>query len=277
LDLLMLPDTDAVQLFRTVKQSLEPIESAVVTITKFFTGEGIYKTVGIKTTDDAGKFTEYLELDAQYRFYVVKGGVSLGVVDKTSICEAAPCTLTLEIGVDSIDILEGIEAVYGFNILSNLTYDSVGRLITYNFLDTTGLATYFQMITRKSAMNQTGDVICDDTVFSTAGSITCNITTYQGDWIATTYVSRSPALIDLILRGSGRDLYSAIGADMGLFVTVFLIMTLALVGVWNPAVAVGFAMAGVVFGRMMGFAGYSMVTVVTVLILGGIIIYKMKV
>jgi hypothetical protein len=118
--LYQLNDTDAVKFFINVKDGIEAFTGATVTISKLFVGEGIYKTTGIRETDDAGKFIEYLELDQSYRFAITRDGISYGVIEKTSNCASAPCEIDLQIEGALTNLWSGFNDYYAGNVQYSL-------------------------------------------------------------------------------------------------------------------------------------------------------------
>ncbi|GAH43299.1 unnamed protein product, partial [marine sediment metagenome] len=80
INLNLLTIENSVKFFIDVKQEMIPFTDAIITISKYFTGEGIYRTISIRETDEDGEFIEYLDLDKKYKYSIVKDGVSYGTV-----------------------------------------------------------------------------------------------------------------------------------------------------------------------------------------------------
>jgi len=197
--LYLLNEDDALEFFITVEQDLEPIADATITIQKYFVGEGAYKTVEIDETDSDGEFTAYLDLDKKYRFTITKNDVVLGIKDKRASCDAAPCEILLQLETASENPFALFDSAFASNVLYNLSFNPTTKIVTFDFVDTTGLATYFRMIVYNSQTNQSSIVLHDQTVYSSSGSMTFNATGYKGDFYVQVYVSRSPeSLIDFI-------------------------------------------------------------------------------
>lgn len=224
IDLFLLPDATGVQFFVTVEQDLFPVSGVIVQVAKFFTGEGIYKTVEIEETDSSGKFTSYLELDKKYRFTIIRDGNVLDIIDRTATCEAAPCELTLSISGDAENPYSGFESAFASNVVYNLSYNSVNQIVTFDFVDTTGLATSFRMEVIRLLNNQTNVVVFNKRVFTSSGSMTFNATNLSnGDYRVNTYISRSPDLfidlIDFVINTA-----VAVFGNLGLFLALALIL-----------------------------------------------------
>jgi hypothetical protein len=103
IDLFLLQDDEAVEFFITLTQSLAPVADAYIHVAKYSVGEGIYKTVEIDITDTSGKIGAWLDLEKQYRFTVIKDDEILGIFERSSLCEAAPCEINLNLESDATD------------------------------------------------------------------------------------------------------------------------------------------------------------------------------
>lgn len=227
--LLVLNDSDSVKFTITVKEGVSELTGAYVTVSKYFTGEGKYKTISIRTTDNLGQFIEYLELDKDYKFSVVKSGELLGIVEKRSTCSASPCEMTLQIDASQSDIWSSYYDYYADNIVSNLSFNQTNRMVTYDFIDITGLANYFRLEVYQVRYNETQNIICNNNSYSSAGTLLCNLTAYDGDFLAKTYISRSPEKVDKVLAIIISEIAEDLGL-LGLFLSVVIVITLVFAG-----------------------------------------------
>lgn len=233
--LYLLPETESVQFFISVTRDLVPLGGATVNIDKFFVGEGVYKTVEIDEADNTGKLTAYLELDQKYRFVVYKDGQLLGTKYKTSSCEAAPCTININVESASQDIFSGYTSAFAANVVYNLSYDSTTKIVTFDFIDTTGLATSFKMDVLSNYPNQTRQsIISSQRVYTSSGTITYNASLLNdGEYIVNTYISRSPdQFIDFIIF-----IVSSVAKELGLLglvIALVLVLVIVLGISYNP-------------------------------------------
>lgn len=260
IDLFLLYENLATKFTIEVRQGVSILTDAVITVARFFIGEGAHRTVSIRETDAAGQFVEYLDLDNDYRYSIVKNGVLLGIIDKKATCVEAPCEFTLQIAEDTGNIFKGYEDAYARNVYSNLSFDIDTKIVSYDFIDITGLAQYFRLRVTRGAYNGTGVEICNQQVFSSSGSMTCNVTGYEGNFVAVGTVSRSPELLDKILEfvlGSLRD-------SLGLMAIVFsfaIILTLTIAGAvlsgGNPSMVLGGFGLGLLATKLMTILPFS--------------------
>ena len=260
IDLFLLYGNLATKFTIEVRQGVSILAEAVVTVARFFVGEGTYRTVSIRKTDSAGQFVEYLDLDNDYRYSIVKNGVLLGVIDKKATCTEAPCEFTLQIAEDIGNIFGGYEDNYARNIFSNLSFDINTKIVTYDFIDITGLAQYFRLRVTQGFYNGTGNEICNQQIFSSSGSMTCNVTGYKGNFVAIGTVSRSPELIDQILEFVLGSLRDSLGL-MAIVISFAIILTMTIAGAvlsgGNPSMVLGGFGLGLLATKLMTFLPFS--------------------
>ena len=271
----LLTSNNAVKFFISVRNGLNPFTEAVITISKYFIGEGIYRTISVRESDEDGEFIEYLDLDEKYRFDIVKEGESYGSLIKQASCDEAPCRFTLQVESAETDAWQGYYDVFAKDVATTLKYDDTEQMVTYDFNDLTGLAHYFVLTVSKTAYNQTGENICNNTLYSTSGSLTCNMSGQIGDFKATGYISRSPPKITNYITFVISSLKNIFG-QTGLFISLLLIITIAFVGSWNPAVGVTLGAFAILMMKILGFAAMNYATVIIVFIIAIILIIKMK-
>ena len=278
IDLDLLNSDDSVKFYFEVVRGMLAFDNAIITISKYNTGLDIYETIGIRETDDNGEFIEYLELDKKYRFFISKDGVSYGSIDRTSSCEEAPCEMILQVAEAVESVWSGYYDVYATNVAYTLSYDDTNKLVTYDFTDLTGLSQYFRLLVSQISYNETGDTICNKFLYTTSGSLTCNMTDQEGDFTATGYISRSPETIENIvdiIRFIISTIKDTLGAT-GILMSMFIIITIALVGAWKPSVGVVLIMFAVLMMKILGFVAIGYTTIILIVIMGGILVFNMK-
>ena len=279
--LLYLLHTDyGTKFFLTFKQGTTLIEGATITIQKYFTGLGEFKTVGIQFSDDNGEATMWGEVDKIYKFFIVKDSELLGIVERNAICAVAPCTLSIIIEEAPTDLFEAYYETFVQNIVSTLGYNKTSKIITYSFVDTTGLANYFRLKVQRVMLNETKDVICNSQSFSTAGTLTCNLTGKSGEFKATTYVSRSPELIDKVLSViTDDDVLESLGL-MGIFLVMALLITIvfaaAIIGRGSPSVVLWALAASIVLLKLAHLFPFTWAVVITLEVIIFFLISQVK-
>ncbi len=276
IDLFLLRDSEAVQFFITVEEDLSPLQNAIVQVAKFFPGEGVFKTVEIDETDSDGKFTVFLELDKEYRFTVIKDGVALAIIERTSICEQAPCELKLSISSAIANIFEGFDNAFADDVLYNLSYNPFLKIVNFEFVDITGLATSFTLEIERSMTNQSAILISNQTVFTSSGSMSFNLTGQpDGDYMVRAYIQRSPnQLIDfltIVLANLAREL-----GLLGLFMTLIIVIATIFAVAITPKMMVLMVPLALTIPKLMGLSFLSPTTLVITWILGVVAFVIMK-
>jgi len=198
----------------------------------------------------------------------------MGLITKISTCAATPCTMDLELKDAETDLWSGYYNIYATNIASNLTYDRTSKMVTYRFVDLTGLANYFRLQVDKINYNQTGATICNNNSYTTVGEITCNLTGYEGDFKATSYISRSPEKIDEIIYIIQKAFKEIFGNE-GLLFAALIIITVGLIGAWNPVVGVMLGAVAFFFVVTLGLVEVSYTVVALIFAVAIFIIIKM--
>lgn len=225
--LYLLHNTEYDKYFFTLKEGTSNLQNHRVVINKYFINEAQYKNIGIRLTDNDGDFVEYLEPDKKYRFFVFNSNNNLvGTVDRTATCESAPCTMSLNTLTSSETVYGGYYDRIGVGVYSNLSFNVTTKVVTLDYVDSLGTATYGQLIVEQITLNRTNKVLCDTKLYSISGTITCNLSSYDNlDFVAGGYISRSPALPFEWIFGLFKDTGENLGL-MGIFITLILLVTI---------------------------------------------------
>jgi len=274
INLYLLNDTYATKFFFTLTEDLTPISNAIVSIAKYDVGTGAYKNIGIRESDEVGEFIEYLELDQKYQFSISQDGTALGTIYKTATCSASPCEMDLELTTELINAWAEYYDTYASNVVYNLSYNPTTKMVYFVFTDTTGLADYFRLEVSEFNYNQSSLIICNSTLYSTSGTLTCNLTGYDGDFRAETYISRSPEKLIETIFISIKEFLEEIGTE-GLFITLLLIVVLAFIGLYNPLVGISLTVLAVLISFWLGFFGISWGGIIVIVLLALYMMVKM--
>lgn len=195
----LLNATLATKFYLTVVKGVEDMSNALVYVSKKDVGTGQYSLISIQLTDNNAQFVEYLEADKDYQIYVIRSGVNEGNTQFRALCAAAPCEKTIRLSTDDSDLFSGYYGLFASNVMYTHYYDPINETVYLSYADSTGLANYVRLVVLESTMNDTKNYICDTSLFSVSGSISCNMSGYDGSFISYIYISRSPEkLIDYI-------------------------------------------------------------------------------
>jgi len=265
----VLDEDSSTKFYVTVKRGITFVPNVLVNIAKFFIGQGEYQTVSRKITDGDGRFPFYAELDSNYLWTVVDDdGNVLGSIEKVASCPSSPCEIEIQISDETTSFFESYDDVYATNVVSSLTFNPETEIVTYNFIDTSGLAQYFRLEVQKTSNNDSsGQIICDKTSYSVAGIITCNVTGYNGNFFARGYISKSPEKLDKVLSFFISDALRELGI-WAIFLNIAIIITMVFVSAassrGNPSVIVFILAITILLLKLGGLFPFSWIVVTSI-------------
>ena len=274
ISLFLLPSNLAIEFFVTVQQDLFPLTDAIVNIQKFFIGEGLFKTVEIVTTDNTGKFVSFLDLNQDYRFTVIKNSEVLIIDDKSSICEGAPCELLISIGAESFNLLSGLD-FYAAGVLYNISYNAVTDIVTFDFIDITGLATSFRMVITKLLFDQPSEIISDQQLFTSSGTMTFNMSGQDGDFNVELFISRSPFQFIANFLFSIQNFAGELGF-IGILFAFFLIITVIFAFAFKPSMLVLSVPLILITTKFMGILSMGLAAIIAFTILAVVTFFALE-
>jgi len=261
----------------TVQDKTTFLSNALITNTIYDPGTGTYRTISQSITDSSGRFIEYFQLNKNYRFFIqANDGTIYSPIDKTSICTASPCEISLSVNNIFDDTFYYYNQTFANNIISSLSFDNNTQLVNYNFLDTTGNSNYFRLTVSKSLFNVSTMTICNNYYYGTAGSLTCNMSGQSGDFVVVARNSQSPEKIDKVLS----IVLNAIKSQWGIMAMVFalgIILTLVFSGAvmsrGNPTVILFVFGFSVTVLKLMDIIPFSWIWILS---LDGLLIFTIS-
>jgi len=264
--LYLLNETNALEFFISVERNLIGLSGVTVNIDKYFVGEGIHKTVEIDETDTEGEFTAYLDLDKEYKFTIVEDGSVIGIIEKRATCKAAPCSITLTIEQDIENVFSSLDSAFASNVLYNLSFNPNTKIVTFQFIDTTGLATYFRMVVYQTFSNQSDISISDQKLYTSSGTITFNVSAYSGDFRAETYMSRSPEITIEYITFIINDIVETLGI-LGLFTSLILVLVIVFGLSFKPPMLIFAVPLSLTIAKLMAFVSLSNTSILLIYVL----------
>ena len=270
----------ATKFYITFRENVLIVENAVVTASKYFLGIGTYQNVAMRVTDSSGKIPIYLEIDKDYIFSVVKDGVLIGVINRKATCLSEPCTMDINIDETTSNIFEGYNDLYASNVLSNVTFNRTSKIVSYNFIDTTGLAHYFRLKVTQGKFSGVSVTVCDTFAYTSVGSITCNMTNYDGDFNAIGYISRSPEKIDKILSfvldPNAIEQLGIFTILLTISITAIFVFAMAVISRGSPSAVIFSLAIAILFLKIMHVFPFSWVVTVGLEALFFYLLIRMK-
>jgi len=235
-------------------QSLNAVTDALVYIQRYYPGDGTFKTVQIAKTDSNGETIGFYETETvDYRHIIIKDGVILlTTVQQKVVGKEVPYTLTFTTG-SSLDypwkIFEKDSNVY-----SSLSYNKTTKIVTFTYIDVTGATTSARLLVyRVSNSNSTNTTICDSTSTESSATITCNMSSYDGSFVAYGYIESDVTDLIPFVITSARDILG----NEGLLIGLFIILVSGFTMIWNPSAGIVAINVAIIFTNIMGFISVS--------------------
>jgi len=256
-------------LMSVVDTRLTPYEGYLVTLNRWYPSLNEYKVVEVAKTDEKGQSvlkTKVEDVDYRIGIYQTDGTLIHLTNPLRFVCLESPCSYTITIPDTSGNTFET------FNDLSySLTFNSTSKIYTFIFSDPSQTTDSFSL----TAYKQTGSseiILCNESVAGWTGIITCDVSAYSGTIIAYAFRTASPktTISSLIVSISN----TALTQDIGLFISVFVVIALVLIGLVSPVLTVILAVVALVPALIFGIMPLGIILVLTAMAF--IVIHFMK-
>ncbi len=276
IDLFLLRSTESTSfILRVLDNTLDPIKGALIFIQKFFPGEDIFRTVQIAKTDDNGETIGFFEVETvDYKFIISEAGtVILDTNPQKVIGKEVPFTIEFFIGVDLGKPWEAFEGLGNFQ--SVLTFNESTEIVTYTYLDTSGTINFANLKVDNINQSTEDTTICDLSSSQASATIICNVSGFNGQFKATSIVSRSPDVIDKVLIfviKTAKDIFGRSGLLLGWF----LLLVAGFIGIWNPIVGIILIIGTSILVNAIGLLSFGPVAIFGIIAIGILIIAEMR-
>jgi len=250
------------------------VPNVLINVQYYDIGTNSFITVTQASTSSIGSDVVYLNwLDSLYKFVLVKDGETVETTLPENIFES-PRDFTL--GEDTVFEFEKFQDIDYNLYYTNSTQDFY---LTYSRPD----GKFTEGCLRVTKKNAAGDtLICDTCSTAASATLLCNIASYgNGTYIATFYATGSPASgIDWILEIVGGSFSQTIGDALGAEDSTFYAFMLGIlvVGVMfvNPVAGIVAALLALFISSLLGFVVINYLTLMGIVITGGIIAWLIR-
>ena len=276
ISLYLLDASDSTTFIQHVKSRETNVEDAYVYMYRYYPDSDSWKVVQISKTDSDGKTVGFYEAElTTYRHEIyLDTTLKLNETEGRKIYpESAPYTITFQIGdtlQDPTDIFDDEEG-----ITKTLSFDDDTKIVTFEYTDTSGSLSQARLSVYEERANQNDILRCNVTSTEASASLTCDMNNYNGTFIARGYIQRSPEdIIDTIrfIINTVRDTFGT----LGLFLGFFIILTVAMIFIWSPIVAIIALVASTVLLNLIGIFTFSGVWIWSLIAIGIILIWLFK-
>jgi len=275
INLLLLTAEDSTSFIIKVQdQKLSPVTKALVYIQKYYPSTGLYKTVQIAKTDSNGETIGFYETETtDYKHIIIKNGITLlETASQKVVGKSVPYTLTFTIGT-----------ALGYpwapfkddtNVDTNLTFDDNTNIVTFNYIENTSgyVSSGRLLVFRNSLTNSTQLIICNVSSSESSATLTCDLGSYNGTFIAIAYINEGSEAIIQFTITDARDIF---GND-GLFLAMMIILTAGFSMMWNPTAGIISINAAVIFVNIIGLMTVSPVFIFGMISISVITIVLLK-
>jgi len=258
-----------------VDQGADDVEGAIIKVLKYYVGQNYYRTVAMSKTDFNGRTGVYInKYDTIYKFLVDVDAINY---KETTQTEVFADTLYFSINTEG-DIFESVDGYT--NTIYNLTFinTTTPNYFQLAFYDTTGIMR--EACLHVVRLRYSGEeTICETCLTTNAGLILCNVTDDNSSrYIAKAQIDTNTTgtwyLLESLEHYFGEDYQTY--ANYGVFFTFLIVGGLAFLGLWNPAVAMILTIVALLFSVFLNFIYLSYASLALLIIVGGIIIFKVK-
>ena len=272
----------------TVKDQSSNIQPGIiVNVQRYYPEINAYRTVAAPKTDGNGITNTYLTpYTVQYQFALQKEGSILNTISASTITSS---DLTLQL---SPSVINYIPYFWNRISVSVSSPDSLGNVSVY-YNDNSGyLRNMTFRVTKISALGNSE--ICtrfNDTTPS--GYFKCNIGNISGGVFAYTLVGGMNDVVGNIYYDFGSGMFgdgtyssrlfgdcNSIGnlgaCREGLFITFILVLVCVLIGLFSPVAAIILMLVGLVVTTMTGLYALSMPTLIGLILMGLIFVWRIR-
>ncbi len=254
-----------------------PVEAAIVDVSRYYVGDGIYLSVEHGLTDDQGQTRLHLVTeDVKYIFTVRKDGEVLWISPEyLALCQATPCQINLRRPDDVVEIgdIGGVD-----NLVSSLSFDSTTRVITFTYATEDGATAEMEMnVVLESA--RLNDSVCSESQTSSSGSLTCTVPEVFGNTTFYVNATKDGSFVTndwFSLRPTPFDTFGYTGVIM----LVLLFLSIVLMAVTDGIAVIVFGTLGLAFAIPLTLFSGSIIgpssAILWLIVAGGIIIYKIS-
>lgn len=259
--------------FTVLDENGRTIEDAYIKVKKYDVGTDTYKTVEVLKTDSQGEALGNIVLQTVWYEFVVEyeGAVVLsdGPTKINSLTRTFRVTLLTDFYQQFTDATTGI--------VRSLTYTDETGNFRFMWSDPDGDFHYGCLKVTK--MDMAGETLINETcTASTSGTILINVNSsgpVNGTYTAVGYILfDDKTVLDTLVKVWG-SLSETFG-DEGLFFGFIIIITLVMVGLFAPKLAVIFGVIGITLVSILGFFNLNPQWIVGLILAAGLTIYRMR-
>jgi hypothetical protein len=257
-------------------ESLTPISNAYIKAQRFYTENNTFVTTSMAKTDAEGKTVMKLVADeVDYKFIIEKDLLVIYVSEamKLQSCTYQPCELEFNIKED-VDIFADVDTPSGVSY--DLYFDNQSKIFYFTFSDTTGLTQTGRLNVTQKRLGREDELICDTSLSATSGTLTCNVSDYEGVFMATASIERSWRVLETLWAEVIQAAKILRTKTDSMVLGTFMILTFGAIGLFNPAVAIMLSVFAVIITSMLGLTALLYPAIISLIIVTIILIIHLR-
>jgi hypothetical protein len=251
------------------------ISNAFISIQRYYPGTNTLNTVEMGVTDNQGSTVGHFETETEdYRIVIEKNNNIIYTGPTSKIyCSSTPCTLNIQTSGGNSSLWKNFGDVTNFTY--SLSYDNSSNTWTMTYADTSGHIGYGRFFVYYDDPLKGAVTICNISSTNMSDILPCPLGGYNGTIYGAVYLSRSPEVL-VYLSSVFTFGPKAIFGNEGLFLSLLVLLTLGLAGLWNPVVGVVLVVVGMITLTLTGIASFGAVTLWGVIFIAGLIIWELN-
>ncbi len=276
ISLFMINNTVSSSIIVEVKDSgFIPIVGYNVKIFRYYPGTNEYKFVESHITDNNGQFpAKLVQNDIKYKFEFYNGD---GVLKKTKddvfiLCKASICVIPFVLEEDSTDF-DYFDDLTDYSY--SLTFSNSSNTFSFAWVDNRGENQIHRLeVVRYNSSGLT--IVCNKSSANNNDILSCAVGSSKAEYKSQVFrrVDSIERRIALLWARVGQ-IFSTFGKE-GLFWMFILLFTLVGIGSFSPVVGIALYLVGFFTMGMLGIFSMPYLVLISTMLIGGIIIYIIR-
>jgi len=246
------------------------VEDVTIEVQRYYVGSETYKTITILKTDTEGKALTYLiPNEVNYYFILKQDGIIVKTYGAMKIVDDGSTPITVDFFIEGIlpefyEIQEGISGSCVFSELLNRSICSGA--------DTSGLVNSWCI-----KIEKLGFLLLEEVYYNCTTGSTVTMNYDYGvitDEFKVTFLAHTDDNTYLIDTDSVGTSGSVFYGDWGVFIAILVVLTVTLIGIWNPPIAGIFTVFGLAISLAFGLIALSIASLVGLAIIAALIAMK---
>lgn len=244
---------------------------AYIKVQRYYTSQTSWIDITTLKTDGLGQANAWLvPYTEAYRFLIYDGNTLVKTID--------PMYITTSSYVFTLSGSAGNDYSVFNSIVSECSYNNVTKVLRCTATDPSGLMASSTLKVYENKMFG-ADIYCTSSATGSAVTNTCDLSGVSG------FTNNATYLFYVTVNGNVQILESGMIGNIpattsyglsGVFAVFLLFLTMALLGVWNPVASIALGGTALLVGKFAGLIAINEVTLVAILFITLVTVYKLR-